>query len=281
MYSNRWWESYLVRYFMPSIAGVAIVSWLVQVGGEDMRQALFFGHDGDDLSTPVLILLILYGNLFCYIASYPILGFHATRVIDQVEAVWRPSWLDGYVASVLLGAVSLLILLVPAAYRLYLVFLVVIVFAGLQLYRVLVSLRKHKIKGLQEDSALAYGYVHALAKRRGALERTRSESRRTGTAPDFSTEERSDQKVTHWHREVIETYRHMREHGNSAFIFFLELVLALICYVAVSAGGDVGTRLSVVAILFAIWALPAVSVHLLGQILERRFSQFDRRIRAE
>ena len=24
----RWWESYLVRYFLPCIAGMVIISWL-------------------------------------------------------------------------------------------------------------------------------------------------------------------------------------------------------------------------------------------------------------
>ena len=43
--SNRWWESYLVRYFMPSIAGVAIVCWLTSActNGPKLKEILFFG----------------------------------------------------------------------------------------------------------------------------------------------------------------------------------------------------------------------------------------------
>lgn len=84
--SNRWWESYLVRYFMPSIAGVATVGWLSSIAGNELKNILFFGLLGTELSAPVLTLLVIYGNLFCYVASYPILGFHATRVIDHDDS---------------------------------------------------------------------------------------------------------------------------------------------------------------------------------------------------
>jgi len=80
--TNRWWENYLVRYLMPSIAGVAIVSWLCAQGGDDLRQKLYLPPHTSPLGTPSLTLLFLYGNLFCYVASYPVLVFHATRAID-------------------------------------------------------------------------------------------------------------------------------------------------------------------------------------------------------
>ena len=40
---NRWWENYLVRYLMPSIAGIAIVSWLSYVAEPGFIKVLFFG----------------------------------------------------------------------------------------------------------------------------------------------------------------------------------------------------------------------------------------------
>src|SRR5688572_24961992 len=80
--TNRWWENYLVRYLMPSIAGVVIVSWLSDVAGRDFKELLWIPTQAADLNGVRLILLFLYGNLFCYIASYPILCFHATRVLE-------------------------------------------------------------------------------------------------------------------------------------------------------------------------------------------------------
>jgi hypothetical protein len=35
---------------------------------------------------------------------------------------------------------------------------------------------------------------------------------------------------------------------------------------------------SAIGALFALWASPVLFVHLLGQLLERRFSQYDRRL---
>jgi hypothetical protein len=81
-----------------------------------------------------------------------------------------------------------------------------------------------------------------------------------------------------WHKEYMETYRHMREHGNSAFIFMLELVLATLIYCNTVPSECATKQLSAIGLLFAIWALPAVSAHLMGQYLERRFSHFERRL---
>ena len=67
----------------------------------------------------------------------------------------------------------------------------------------------------------------------------------------------------------------MREHGNSAFIFLLELILAGLVYCIVSKECLTASyQLSAIGVLLGIWAIPAVIVHLVGQYLERRFSQF-------
>lgn len=77
--TNRWWENYAVRYLMPSIAGVAIVRWLCSRAGPGLSSLLFV--QPYLLNAQSLILLFLYGNLFCYLASYPALAFHAVRVV--------------------------------------------------------------------------------------------------------------------------------------------------------------------------------------------------------
>jgi len=63
--TTRWWEYYLPCYLMPSVAGVAIVSWLCSYGGDGMRSLLSLPPRGTPLDTTSLILLLLYGNLFC------------------------------------------------------------------------------------------------------------------------------------------------------------------------------------------------------------------------
>jgi hypothetical protein len=77
----------------------------------------------------------------------------------------------------------------------------------------------------------------------------------------------------------MDTYRHLREHGNSAFTFILELALAGLVYCVITKPGQTPPQqLGAVGALFAIWAIPAVFVHFLGQSLEQRFSHFDRRV---
>ena len=79
--TTRWWEYHLPRYLMPSIAGAIMVNWICAYGGSGMRSLLYLPPIGTPLDSASLILLFLYGNLFCYVASYPVLVFHATRVL--------------------------------------------------------------------------------------------------------------------------------------------------------------------------------------------------------
>jgi hypothetical protein len=280
--SNRWWENYLVRYFMPSIAGIAIVGWLSSVGGGHLKNDLFFGLLGHDLSAPTLTLLVLYGNLFCYVASYPILGFHATRVIDYPNSTWRPSILDGYLLSLVVGLATLLIaILGPNGLDLVAAFVLVSLYSIAQLARISKALKPQPIKGLKRGTSLVYGYIYVLAKRRGVGEKITSSTtqQQPEEGEESSQEEITEHEPTHWQREVIDTYRHMREHGNSAFIFFLELVLASLCYLVLSMDGySAQQQLSRIGILFAVWALPAVAIHMFSQTIERRFSLFDRKL---
>jgi len=85
--ANRWWENYLVRYLMPSIAGTIIVLSLTD--GKPLRSLLVLPLDATKIDATGAVLAFVYGNLFCYIASYPILVFHATRVLDFADGSGR------------------------------------------------------------------------------------------------------------------------------------------------------------------------------------------------
>ena len=77
----------------------------------------------------------------------------------------------------------------------------------------------------------------------------------------------------------MDTYRHLREHGNSAFIFILEIALASLAFCIITKPGQLPVQqLGAIGTLFAVWAVPSAFVHLLRQHLERRFSHFDRRV---
>ncbi len=288
--ASRWWENYLVRYLMPSIAGVAIISWLLSVACGEFKAALFFGSNSKSLDAPTLTLLILYGNLFCYIASYPILCFHATRVVDYKEYAWNPSPFDGYALTAALAVLMLLSVTILSGRALIVsIFVLFTVFAGAQIWRIFLALSAPHIKGYtSRKTSLVYAFLVTLSKRRGVLpERTVVTT--LGQADEEDEEQKdpnaqnnqktSIQTETKWRSEFMDSYKHMREHGNSAFIFVLELVLAGACYGVIRVfEEDAVIALSVIGVLLVIWSAPSVLVHLLGQHLERRFSLFDRRL---
>jgi hypothetical protein len=267
---------------MPSIAGIAIILWISTVAGDEFRALILIPRDVSDLNTLNLILLFLYANLFCYVASYPILGFHATRVLDFDNNLWPSKWWsDGYIWSLILGVLSFAVALNAGSNISFIAaYVLVSAYVFGQLIRIFYGLRnRRKYSGLKEKASPVYAYAYSLARRRSMVEevtQTQSQNDKSDSNSEKGTERT---RTNRWRPEFMDTYRHMREHGNSAYIFFLELSLAALVYAVVSPPGKSALyQLSAIGVLFAVWALPAVVVHLLGQDLERRFSQYERRI---
>jgi hypothetical protein len=285
--ATRWWEYYAVRYLMPSVAGTAIVEWICLNGDNKLLALLCLPSSGAQLATASVVLLFLYGNLFCYIASYPVLVFHATRVMDFEGDRWaRRALLDGYIATSVLVLSAILVAQLHGDCRYWAAFLLAFLFALVQLWRVwFVASARVVVKGCRGvdgkpgDVTVVYGYSYTLSTRRGRPAKT------TKTQdPPLPAGADDDERVTTnlgevlWHKDFMDTYRHLREHGNSAFIFLLEVGLAALVYSITKSERSAGQQLSAIGVLFAIWAAPAVLVHLIGQHLERRFSHFDRRL---
>lgn len=290
--TTRWWENYLPRYLMPSIAGIAVVNWLCSYGGEGLRSLLSLPANGKPTDAASLTLLFLYGNLFCYVASYPVLVFHATRVMDFSNGKWPAHPLaDGYLIAVTLIACLFAFRYTPPNCRYWLAYICALAVSVVQLWRVWVVLsHRFKPKGHGDFVSDAYYYSYVLAYRRGIpvveeTEKTRP-SENASELPDEAEEEKEEVETTRrrtnrWRQEFMDTYRHLREHGNSAFIFLLELVLAALAFCVITKPGQSPTQqLSGIGLLFAIWSVPAIFVHLLGQHLERRFSRYEQKLKA-
>jgi hypothetical protein len=283
---------------MPSIAGVVIVSWLCTHGGEGFREILLLPASvkavaGSSSLQPhidatSLTLLFLYGNIFCYIASYPILVFHVTRTIDFREGKWTARInSDGYMAAILVVIISFVICrLAQAEIRFWLAFALAGLLVCLQFSRLMTAMTRpiRNLPGLSQGTVSeAYAFAYTLAVRRGIYEVETTTPSEGDSEADNAVTDDEDAKTTRrqkaWRQEMIATYRHMREHGNSAFIFLLELGLAGLGYCVITKGGQTATQqLDALAALFALWASPSVFVHLLGQHLERRFSKFDSKL---
>jgi hypothetical protein len=250
-----------------------MVNWLCSYAGAGLRSLLYLPPSGTVLNSPSLILLFLYGNLFCYVASYPVLVFHATRVMDfrraRGDGRWPASAFDPYIVTFVAIVCAFTIHRASLDHRFWLSFALAGILSFVQLMRVgNVALRRFRVPSHTGRVSHAFDYTSVLARRRGRpAEETEAHDLDEGvtiTSRDV------------WRIEFMDTYRHLREHGNSAFIFLLELVLAaLACCVLTKSGLTPAHQLSSLGVLFAIWAFPAMLVHLLAQHLERRFSRYD------
>ncbi|MFZ0773294.1 MAG: hypothetical protein WCA49_23110 [Candidatus Sulfotelmatobacter sp.] len=279
--STRWWENYAVRYLMPSIAGMVIVNWLCKNGSADLRSLLSLPLATERIDTASLTLLFLYGNLFCYIASYPILVFHATRVLDFENDAWPALPLsDGYLLTGILAAIAFPLAHFATSCRLWGAFVLVIAFTIFQLRRLrLAFYPRIVVDGCSGRVSRSYGYSYALARRRGRIKKTSTTTARSVSGDFDDDEDVTTTRQIVWHQDYMDTYRHLREHGNSAFIFLLELGLAALVYCVITKSNKTAPeQLGVIAVLLAIWAIPAVLVHLIAQHMERRFSHYDRRL---
>jgi hypothetical protein len=79
---------------------------------------------------------------------------------------------------------------------------------------------------------------------------------------------------------LVESYKHLREHGNSFSIVVLEIVLAIILFTAgnfeATVGGAVAATKDTYVMpyigIILVWILPAALVWLVGTLFEREFS---------
>jgi hypothetical protein len=76
--NSRWWEFYFVRYAIGTLTGAALVNQIPRIS-EDLAKVVFFGLDLQKQAFAGVSLLIGYGLLFCYVASIPILVWHSAR----------------------------------------------------------------------------------------------------------------------------------------------------------------------------------------------------------
>lgn len=276
--SNRWWENYLVRYFLPSLAGMLIILWLQSSSGAVLYIPHLLPDKWNDFNTGYLIYWLLLGSLYCYVASYPALVFHATRVLDYEDAlghfvggVYR--LLNPYMCTVLFSVGAAICAYENAKIG---ATVLVAVFAAIQIARILIVAFTFGDFGLRKDvnatfsANIAYAYLRKLSERRGVTTRDKIEPEEKDKASEKLKERiviRKDEK------DLVDSYRHLREHGNTALIVLLELALCPILYLCLEGQGQRTNKIWFVAVLTA-WILPSVMIHGLAQQLERRFSRF-------
>jgi hypothetical protein len=253
--SGRWWEFYFVRYALGTVFGVLIVRFLA---GHGLNIPFPDGAVTEIANPEGMPLLLAYGLAYCYLASAPILLFHAARFGMQRKGVpWRT------ILFALLSTAAMLIWLykVPnlqaASERFVLA-------AGVTLVFVIFIL-------LSQLWAIYLGTTRA--REMWAFYVRLDKNRRIKA-----------------NKELVDSYRHLREHGNAFSVVMLEMLLGAALYFATRisifpaailpdcaiANSQCNATDSIAVIqsfvLLLLWILPAASVWGIGCYLEAQFA---------
>ena len=235
---SHWWEFYGVRYAQGTVVGAMIVFFLFSQN-EALKKLLFLPADPKDFGMPHLILLSVYGLAYCHIASAPILIMHAGRgLLFRSKTNLNPN--RGLVCRVLWVLVpSLLtstIYFLNAAPQKTIESLSVFMFAMLIMFQVQILWSIFR-KSWKET----IDYYLAIVEKRNK----------------------------HKDSGYVESYKHIREHGNSFLIVAFQFFLAFPIFMFVSqqtiASEDAIRHLLIIVL---VWMLPAATIWFFGNKLE-------------
>lgn len=261
---NRWWDYYYVRYFVGAISGsVFFLGALVSNGPLWHQVQEWFPATEAGVTTfrilngsvtaaiETLVALGTAGLAYCYLASAPVLLLHALR--ERLGSnPWNLSYTKCAIATISLGALLVLSVTIfsckqiaPFYWCRFLLYFLVVLF---QIILVL-SANPERIEA---------HYDKLSKKRAHAFTRTRE----LHELPD-NREVKFERLIVSPESELIESYRHLREHGNAFIIVSMEAVLG---YALSGAPSFYAFGLMVVA-----WILPATFAWFLGTYLELRF----------
>ena len=172
-----------------------------------------------------------------YIASYPVLVFHAIRI--------RLSLCNIVIIGLFILVPLILTCLFSKIYEINIFSMVIIFIAeiGFSYFQSYHLYKTAKCKG--------YTYMAYLAR------------------------VKNGEKDVNYIKEITDSYKHLREHGNTALIILLEISLASLLYFSLRFEREKEFMdFSIVSIILIIWVFPAALVYFYGHLLERKFSGF-------
>jgi len=211
-------------------------------------------HSLQGLGAPDLLVWAGGGFTFAYLASLPILVFHATRSLDTQSSPTQKRHFPPLMASILLIiATTLLIVIKHAAtdgglWLAVAALMIVLAFSCFQGHRIWQARR-------QDFRAAKYARDIASARVSGGIWKAAQET-----------------------SEYVTSYRHLREHGNAAFIVLQQSALFALLYTCLTVSEDTGkwgswtpsqwTAYSISLLLLILWIVPSVAIHPFSQRLE-------------
>jgi len=238
---QRWWEFYGIRYGMGTVIG-AITLYLLFKSNDLLSPLLFLPKD-NHFEGFNLILLAVYGLAYCYISSGPILVLHAGRFILNSSYNPLPSRIRVPLLFGLPAVIAIITYLFSRnggdAKMLCSVSAFIIAFISiLQTMLVAICLIKH-------DKMYAF-YTNLSNKRANAK------------------------------GDIVNSYKHLREHGNSFFIVLLEMALGCVLVTASKYNfiwqvPIYTPNISFYLLILLLWIFPATLVWLIATFFERDF----------
>ena len=244
MDANKWWESYGLRYAVGSVTGAVFFYCLCQVSGPILGP-LLFSIGKSRIDTAGLLLLGVFGLAYCYIASAPILVMHAGRVFIEYKATKKS--LIRAIALVAIAALTSSIFiysLVPpgteARHILWPISFLFVYFWSSSILVIVLTIYKN------DEVISFYRRVSAMRLQEGS--------------------------------DLVDSYKHLREHGNAFFIIWVEIIFGLCIYSILSLPemtnglvGDSQVRLALVMFIF-IWIAPSALIWFVGSYIERQLA---------
>lgn len=233
----RWWEFYLVRYLIGTILGTVIVSYIA-FHNVNVRESLITNTKADtyyELLKANYWIFLIVGFAYCYLSSAPILVFHALRGYLKSTNGKLNDFTKVFGIICFFGTILFLILTlccdIKASFKWirWVILFVVILPQAIFLLRFLL------------DNNVFNFYKKLTENRR--------------------TEKKSDAR-----HEYVESYKHLREHGNAFSILITEFVLSFIL---------IELSISEIVSVLIIWVLPASYVWLIGTNLEFGLGELD------
>lgn len=226
----RWWETYLVRYITGSVVGAVIVYVVLWKAGLDLIPCF------DEIKNSNLLVLLALGFAYCYLASAPIALLHAMRsMFDKTGGI------DVSKTNVGLLLAFVVILSTLLAWGTYQYLWGLTVCVGLLLcYVYFLAVNSFRKRKSDEKGNQWQFWYHKLAI-----------SREKGA------------------KEFIESYRHLREHGNAFFIVILEIALAIPLFMIVSLSINMEMKIGIMLTVTLVWLSTGMVCWMLGNTLEQ------------
>jgi len=229
---------------MGTVVGAIIV--YTMCSKNSVLNPLIFETKSGTLDANLLLLLVGYGITFCYVASAPILVLHTSRFAIQAGNVYEKTKLKEYIKWL-----NVPLLIAPLLYLWFDPNFTVCKFvsheyASDSYFRIfyftitciLIWAQYLAIFYTMENSENLFKFYENLADKRAKAK------------SDF-----------------IDSYKHLREHGNSFLIVFMEILLAL-ALETVTPFQNTNAYIMIIIL----WIMPAAGVWFVGTSIERKLA---------